>query len=707
MCIDYRPLNNVTVKDRYPLPRIDEIMDAVAGARIFSTLDATSGYYQLEVDEADKNKTAFSWRGGHYEFNRMPFGLCNAPSTFQRAMDSILREEREKFTIPYLDDIIIYSQDMDTHKKHVRIVMEKLRNAGITLNKKKCKFFQKEIKILGNIITEGRIKPDPEKVKCIKNYPRPNTVKELRSFIGLLNYCREFIKDFASKAKPLFDMLKGETKRSIRKLNHTNDTKNAFEILRAEMTENTSRKQPDFSLEFILITDASEHGIGAILAQKGIDGKEEMISAYSKNFDKHQANYSVTDKELLAVVKGIEHFRHYLLGKEFILRTDHKALTYLWTAKNPTTRLLRWALKLQEYKFKVQYIKGEDNASDGLSRICRIRTEEKKIRFTEEQKRKILDEYHIILGHGSANNMKAAIRARYKWDNMFKEIDEFTKNCLICKKSGFQIPNTKNKVIETKAPNELWEIDLVGRIVDRKENLFIMVCVDHHTKWLETKILKNKSAEEIVKAVEELITKKKATPKRILTDCGLEFVNERVRALADKYKISWEYASPFHHQTTGAVERVIQTFMGKLKKLSEFGRKNWKKMVEPATLAVNLSFNRAIGTSPFVFTMNRLPELEIDRELGQPRISITKKECENKRKVVLRRYREAIIKGKKRNTRTYKIGDKVLIFRETQNKMKPNWHEGYKITEVLSEDSYLVKKNGREIRVNKNHIKGE
>ncbi|KAF9756156.1 Retrovirus-related Pol polyprotein from transposon 17.6, partial [Nosema granulosis] len=449
-----------------------------------------------------------------YEFNRMPFGLCNAPSTFQRTMDMILKDERELFTIPYLDDIIIYSKDEETHKEHVRRILEKLKRAGITLNKKKCKFFRKEIKILGNIVSEGMVKPDPEKIECIKQYPIPTTVKELRSFIGLVNYCREFIKNFASIAKPLFDLLKGETKRSVKKLTHTSATKQAFEKLKKEMTDQTARGQPDFSKEFILTTDASEHGIGAILAQKDEKGIEKMISAYSKIFDKHQINYSVTDKELLAVVKGIEHYRHYLLGKEFILKTDHKALTYLWTAKNPNTRLLRWALKLQEYKFKIQYIKGEVNASDGLSRICAVRTAPYENSLSGDEKLKILNQYHLVLGHGSVNNMKAMIGMRYKWENMYKYIEEMVTGCKICRKAGNPIINTKNKVIETTRPNELWEIDLVGRLTDKGKNVFIVVCIDHHTKWVETKVVQNKTAEEIVMAVKEFIGRKGNSPER-------------------------------------------------------------------------------------------------------------------------------------------------------------------------------------------------
>ncbi|KAF9752794.1 Retrovirus-related Pol polyprotein from transposon 17.6, partial [Nosema granulosis] len=462
----------------------------------------------------------------HYEFNRMPFGLCNAPATFQRAMNAILKQELGVCAMAYLDDIIIFSPNRKLHLEHIRTVLNRLRDSNIILNRKKCNFMAEEVKILGNIISEGTVKPDPSKVECIKKYPLPRTIRELRSFLGVINYCRDFIPNFAEMASSLYDLLKGETRRSFKTISHNEKTVGAFKMLRSSLSEETSRAQPDFSKGFILTTDASEIGIGAILAQADSDGKEKMISAFSKNFDKHQLNYSVTDKELLAVVKSIEHYRHYLLGKEFILRTDHKALTYLWESNNPTSRLLRWAMKLQEYKFRIDYIKGEDNAADGYSRINTLRYRSRPEDLLQaDQKRRILEDYHISLGHGSPNNMKATIPKRYKWPNIYKDIENFCAECDICKRAGKQVVNTKNKCIETSRTNELWEIDLVGRLNDRGTNKFIVVCIDHYSKWVETKVILQKTAGEIARAVEELIIARHGVPERILSDCGLEFNN--------------------------------------------------------------------------------------------------------------------------------------------------------------------------------------
>lgn len=218
MCIDFRGLNQRTIKDAYPKPRIDEILDSLANVEIFSILDATTGYCQIAMSKSSTEKTAFGWKGGHYEFMRLLFGLCNFPATFQRAMDRIFEKERGNFIIPYLDDIIVYSKNFKEHQEHLRITLGRIKASGLTLNPKKCVFNKQEIKILGNVISKGIVKPDPEKVEAIKNYARPETVKELRLFLGLANYYRDFIIGFAELATPMTDKLKGEIKRSNKKI---------------------------------------------------------------------------------------------------------------------------------------------------------------------------------------------------------------------------------------------------------------------------------------------------------------------------------------------------------------------------------------------------------------------------------------------------------------------------------------------------------
>ena len=221
------------------------------------------------------------------------------------------------------------------------------------------------------------------------------------------------------------------------------------------ISDATARAQPVFEKDFIVITDASSTAIGGILAQKDDNGGEKMIHAFSKTMDKAQLNYSVTDKELLALVKTVEHFRYYLLGRKFTARTDHRALAYLWESKNPVSRILRWSLKVQDYQFTPEYIKGDTNAADVLSRPVELQVNKITIKdeeINDTDKRMILHSYHHVLGHGSSGNMKFAIKQKYSWSSMFKDIDNFVKKCEICSKAGGAIVNTKNRVIRVERP---------------------------------------------------------------------------------------------------------------------------------------------------------------------------------------------------------------------------------------------------------------
>ena len=712
MCVDYRDLNKSTVKDKYPIPRIDTILDALRGARIFSSLDATSGYYQIAMDPKDIEKTAFSWRHGLFEYTRMPFGLCNAPATFQRAMDHIFKKERFKFVIPYFDDIIIYSETPEEHQEHLKIVSGRLKAAGVALNKKKCKFARPEILILGHVIAEGIVKPDPEKVRAINEFNRPNNIKELRSFLGLANYCRAFIPMFAAIAGPLFNLLKGETKRSVKSIKWNHESDQSFRNTRRAISETTVRSQPDMDKDFIVITDASSTAIGGILAQKDDEGNEKMIYAFSKAMDKAQLNYSVTDKELLALVKTVEHFRHYLLGRKFVLRTDHRALAYLWESKNPNSRLLRWSLAMQEYDFTPVYIKGETNMADVLSRPVELRvnqiTAKNRDDIDDSNKEVILSDYHQALGHGSSNSMKFAIKQKYTWASMYKDIDNFVQRCETCLKAGGAIVNTKNRVIKVDRPNQLWECDLIGILPETKRgNKFIFVAIDHYSKWVETRALKTKDMASVAGAVEELIVNRHGIPESILTDNGAEFNNAAIKNIQKNYGIEWKFNSPGHHETVGAVERANQTLFNKVKKLCNYGKIPWDRALPQATLATNLSFNRSIQTSPFIMKHGKLPDLDIDKRLGIIDIEQNKIAVKQKRDDHFQEYSEKDIeKGKVLIKKQLQLGDPVLIYKEKLgDKLGSSWHPGFRITEKILPDAYLVTNGQSTLRLNKSHIR--
>jgi hypothetical protein len=352
-CVDYRKVNHITRKDAYPLPRIDDTLDTLSGAKWFTTLDLLSGYWQVEVAAEDKEKTAFVTRDGLYEFNVMPFGLCNAPATFQRLMDMVLSGLQWTHCLVYLDDVIVFSCDFTSHLDKLHQVFLRLQKAGLKVKPTKCVFFQKEVPFLGHIVSEHGIATDPAKIDKVAKWPTPVSRHQLQQFLGLANYYRRFIKDFATICRPLHKL----TEKSA-PFKWTDECQYAFQTLRNKLVSPPVLVFPEFSKEFILDTDASDSGIGAVLSQIDDRGQERVVAYASRALSKAERNYSVTRKELLAMVTFTFHFRQYLLGRTFTLRTDHSSLTWLKNFRHPEGQLARWLEKLQEFTFTIQHRAG-------------------------------------------------------------------------------------------------------------------------------------------------------------------------------------------------------------------------------------------------------------------------------------------------------------------------------------------------------------
>ena len=366
LCVDYRKLNALTKPDMYPLPRIDDMLESFSGASWFTTLDLASGYWQIAMDPKDIEKTAFITPFGLYEFLVMPFGLAYAPGTFQRLMNNILHDYLGRFVAVYLDDIIIYSKGtFENHIGHLKQVFETLRRANLKIKLKKCYFCLPNIHFLGHIVGQDGIKPDPEKIEKIKNFPEPRNVSQLRSALGLFSYYRRFIKDFSKIARPLNTLLKKEEKYLW-----TNKQQRAFDFLKERLISAPILTYPNFEKPFTLYTDASGTGLGAVLTQLGDDNKEHVISYASRSLNSAETNYPITDQECLAVVWAIKYYQHYLELQPFTVVTDHSALKWLQTSKLPKGRRARWIMDLQQFKFTIKHRPGKQNANaDALSRM--------------------------------------------------------------------------------------------------------------------------------------------------------------------------------------------------------------------------------------------------------------------------------------------------------------------------------------------------
>ncbi|XP_057201512.1 uncharacterized protein LOC130561305 [Triplophysa rosa] len=363
-CVDYRKVNAVSKFDAYPMPRIDELLDRLGTARFFSTLDLTKGYWQIPLSPVSKEKTAFTTPFGLHQFVTLPFGLFGAPATFQRLMDRILRPHAT-YAAAYLDDIIIYSNDWQRHMEHLRAVLGTLRETGLTANPKKCAVGRVEVRYLGFHLGHGQVRPQINKTAAVATCPRPKTKKEVRQFLGLAGYYRRFVPNYSELASPLTDLTKKEAPDPVQ---WTERCQQAFTQVKAALCGGPLLHSPNFSLPFFLQTDASDRGLGAVLSQE-MGGEERPVLYISRKLSKREAKYSTIEKECLAIRWAVLTLRYYLLGREFTLWSDHAPLQWLHRMKDTNTRITRWYLALQPFKFKVIHRPGAQMAvADFLSR---------------------------------------------------------------------------------------------------------------------------------------------------------------------------------------------------------------------------------------------------------------------------------------------------------------------------------------------------
>lgn len=363
-CVDYRLLNDDTLKDSYPMPRVDDCLDRLGKAKFFTTLDLASGYWQIRVHPDDRHKTAFQTDDGLYEFVVMPFGLTNAPATFQRAMNHVFKEVIGKFCVVYLDDIIVYSETWEDHLAHVERVLQLLVQHGLTLKASKCKFGCTSVDFLGFSITPYGIQPQPDKVSAITNYPRPTSVREVQRFLGLCGFYRTFIPRLSDLATPLHRLLATKT------FKWTRECEAAFMAIKSALTDQSVLAFPDFTKPFAMHTDASDVGLGAVLTQWDDKHQAPRPIAYaSRTLSKAERNYSAIERECLALVWAMRKFHPYVHGTHVTIYSDHNPLQALMSKRDPHHRLARWQMDLQGYNFKVVYRRGADNRdADALSR---------------------------------------------------------------------------------------------------------------------------------------------------------------------------------------------------------------------------------------------------------------------------------------------------------------------------------------------------
>ncbi|GJQ97296.1 putative reverse transcriptase domain-containing protein [Tanacetum coccineum] len=362
MCIDYRELNKLTVKNRYPLPRIDDLFDQLQGSNVFSKINLRSGYHQLRVRDEDILKTAFRTRYGHYEFQVMPFGLTNAPAVFMDLMNRVCRPYLDKFVIVFINDILIYSKTKEEHDAHLRLSLEFLKKEELYAKFSKCDFWLSKVQFLGHVIDSEGIHVDPAKIESIKDWESPKTPTKIRQFLGLAGYYQRFIEGFSKIAKPMTKLTQ-----KIVKFSWGEKEETAFQTLKQKLCSALILALPEGSENFVVYCDASHKGLGAVLMQK-----EKVIAYASRQLKIHEKNYTTHDLELGAVVFALKMWRHYLYGTKCVVFTDHKSLQHILDQKELNMRQRRGLELLSDYNCELRYHPGKANVvADALSRKSR------------------------------------------------------------------------------------------------------------------------------------------------------------------------------------------------------------------------------------------------------------------------------------------------------------------------------------------------
>ncbi|GFY13598.1 transposon Tf2-6 polyprotein [Trichonephila clavipes] len=617
-------------KDVYPLPRIDDTLDCLKGAMFFSSMDLRSGYWQIEIDEADREKTAFITPEGLYEFKVMPFGLCNAPATFERMMDNLLRHFKWTMCLCYLDDIIVFSETFEDHLIRLRLVLKCLQEAGLKLNSKKCLFAAQEVKILGHLVSSNGVRPDPDKIKAVRNFPTQKNIHDIRSFLGLCSYFRRFIKGFCYLAEPLQSLLK----RGV-EFHWGPEEVEAFNSLKKALTSDPVLGMYDERASTEIHTDASGYGIGAVLVQ--IQNNVEKVIAYaSRTLTKAEKNYSTTERECLAIVWATNKFRPYIFGKHFTVVTDHHSLCWLMNLKDPSGRLARWALRLQEHDFDVKYKTGKKHSdADALSRNPveeETETPDKFLAVTTNGKlwlpvipkhlrADILRHFHDAptAGHLGFAKTYDRIRKRFYWPGMYRNVVRYVMHCRECqrRKSVPQRPPGRLVPIPPAiAPFHRIGIDLLGRFPKSAHgNKWIIVCTDYSTRYAITKALPTAEVDEIAKFLLEEIVLRHGAPRVIITDRGAVFRSRLVSSLVDLCNIDHRFTTAYHPQTNGLTERFNKTLADMLSMYVDVEQKNWDEILPFVTFAYNTAKQETTGFTPFYLLHGREAETTLDTML--------------------------------------------------------------------------------------------